>query len=75
MESLAINITVAALWRKYNLNPIMFYNWKQKLIEGVRMVLSGSSKDNINKDLEAENEHLKSIFVEQTMTIDAFKKR
>ncbi|MDR4512237.1 MAG: hypothetical protein MRJ93_11105 [Nitrososphaeraceae archaeon] len=73
MESIAINITLAELWRKYNLNPIMYYNWKQKLI-GVRMVLSGSSKDKINKDLETENESLKSITVEQTMAIDAFKK-
>jgi len=73
MELLAISITVAELWRKYNLNTIMFYNWKQKLI-GVRMMLSGSSKDNINKDLEIENERLKRIIGEQTIAIYAFQK-
>ena len=38
------------------------------------MALSGSTKDNINKDLETENERLKRIIVEQTIAIDAFKK-
>ena len=74
MESLTTNITVAELCRKYNLNPNVFYNWKQKFIEGGRMALSGSSKGNINKDLETENERLKRIIGEQTIAIDAFKK-
>jgi transposase len=74
MESLTTNITVAELCRKYNLNPNVFYNWKQKFIEGGRMALSGSSKGNINKNLETENERLKKIIGEQTIAIDAFKK-
>ena len=53
MESLTTNITVAELCRKYNLNPNVFYNWKQKFIEGGKMALSGSSKDNtINKKIK-----------------------
>ena len=74
MESLTTNITGAELCRKYNINPNVFYNWKQKFIEGGRMALSGSSKDSINKDLETENERLKRIIGEQTIAIDAFKK-
>jgi transposase len=74
MESLTTNITVAELCRKYNLNPNVFYNWKQKFIEGGRMALLGSSKDTINKDLKTENERLKKIIGEQTIAIDAFKK-
>jgi len=75
MESLTTtNITVAELCRKYNLNPNVFYNWKQKFIEGGRMALSDSTKGNINKDLETENERLKRIIGEQTIAIDAFKK-
>ena len=38
------------------------------------MALSYSSKGNINKDLETENERLKKIIGEQTIAIDAFKK-
>ena len=74
MESLTTNITIAELCRKYNLNPNVFYNWKQKFIEGGRMALSGSRKGNINKNLETENERLKKIIGEQTIAIDAFKK-
>ena len=75
MESLTTNITVAELCRKYNLNPNVFYNWKQKFIEGGRMALSGSGKDNmINKNKEIEIERLKKIIGEQTIAIDAFKK-
>jgi transposase-like protein len=74
MESLTTNITVAELCRKYNLNSNVFYNWKQKFIECGRMALSGSTKGNINKDLETENERLKKIIGEQTIAIDAFKK-
>ena len=76
MESLTTNITVAELCRKYNLNPNVFYNWKQKFIEGGRMALSGSSKDNMTnkKNKEVEIERLKKIIGEQTIAIDAFKK-
>jgi transposase len=74
MESLTTNITVAEICRKYNLNPNVFYNWKQKFIEGGKSALSGSSKDNINKVMETENERLKRIIGEQTIAIDAFKK-
>jgi putative transposase len=74
MESLTTNITVAELCRKYNLNPNVYYNWKQKFIEAGKMGLSGSGKGNINKNLETENERLKKIIGEQTITIDAFKK-
>src|SRR5574339_551763 len=76
MESLTTNITVAELCRKYNLNPNVFYNWKQKFIEGGKMALSGSSKGNMinKKNKEIEIERLKKIIGEQTIAIDAFKK-
>ena len=76
MESLTTNITVAELCRKYNLNPNVFYNWKQKFIEGGKMALSGSGKDNMinKKNKEIEIERLKKIIGEQTIAIDVFKK-
>lgn len=75
MESLTTNITVAELCRKYNLNPNVFYNWKQKFIEGGKIALSGSSKENtMNRNKEVEIDRLKKIIGEQTITIDAFKK-
>ena len=76
MESLTTNITVAELCRKYNLNPNVFYNWKQKFIEGGKMALSGFGKENMinKKNREIEIERLKKIIGEQTIAIDAFKK-
>ncbi|MDR4492295.1 MAG: transposase [Candidatus Nitrosocosmicus sp.] len=63
MESLTTNITLAELCRKYNLKPNVFYRWKQKFIEGGRLVLTTdgtTGENNINKQLQAENERLKS---------------
>ena len=39
MESLTTNITVAELCRKYNLNPNVFYNCKQKFMKGSKTIV------------------------------------
>lgn len=75
MESLTTNIiAVAELCRKYNVRPAVFYSWKQRFIEGGKMSLASSRRDNVNKDLAAENERLKKLIGEQAIVIDAFKK-
>jgi len=74
MESLNTDISLAELCRKYNLNPNVFYQWKNKFIEGGKMALSGSLKNTTNKELETEIEHLKKLIGELTIANDAFKK-
>ncbi len=75
MEALNTEITLAELCRKYNLNPNAYCQGKEKFIEEGKMALSGSLKSNkINRELEAENEHLKKLIGELTITNDAFKK-
>jgi transposase-like protein len=74
MESLTTNITVAELCRKYNLKPNVFYNWKQRFIEGGKLALASSRQENVNKGLAAENERLKKLIGELTIANDAFKK-
>lgn len=74
MESLNTDISLAELCRKYNLNPNVFYQWKNKFIEGGKMALSGSLKNSTNKELEAEIERLKKLIGELTIANDAFKK-
>ncbi len=74
MEAMNTNITLAELCRKHSLNPNVFYQWKQEFIEGGKMALSGSLKNGANKDLQAENEHLKRLIGELTIVNDAFKK-
>jgi len=74
MEALNTDITLAELCRKYNLNPNVFYQWKERFIEGGKMALSGSLRNNISRELEAENEHLKKLIGELTVANDALKK-
>jgi transposase-like protein len=74
MEALNTNIGTAELCRKYSLSPVVFYQWKEKFIEGGRMALSGSVKNGLNRDLEAEVERLKKLIGELTIANDAFKK-
>ena len=75
IESMTTNITLAELCRKCNLKPNVFYNWKQKFIEGDKLALTDSGENNINKQLNAENEHLKKLIGELMIPNDAFKKR
>ena len=74
MEALNTDITLAELCRKYNLNPNVFYQWKERFVEGGKMALSGSLRNNISRELEAENEHLKRLIGELTVANDALKK-
>jgi transposase len=74
MESLNTNITIAELCRKYSVSPVVFYHWRERFIEGGKMVLSGSRKNGGSKELEAENERLKKLIGELTIANDAFKK-
>jgi len=74
MESLNTNIGMAELCRKYSVSPVVFYQWKEKFIEGGKMALSGSIKNGINKEQEAEIERLKKLIGELTIANDAFKK-
>lgn len=74
MEAMSTDISLADLCRKYTLNPNVFYHWKEKFIEGGKFALSGSLNNNVNRELEAENEHLKKLIGELTVANDALKK-
>ncbi|MEM3811019.1 MAG: hypothetical protein QXV38_01805 [Conexivisphaerales archaeon] len=36
------NILLADLCSKYNLNPNVFYSWKEKFMEGGKLALTGA---------------------------------
>ena len=73
MESLTTGIEPAELCRKYNIHPPMFYQWREKFLQGGRMALTGRNGD-ATKQLERENQSLKRIIGELTMANDLFKK-
>ena len=74
LESLNTNISAAELCRKYNISPPTFYQWKEKFVEGGKTSLNGTSKGDVCKSLQKENENLKRIIGELTIANDAFKK-
>lgn len=74
LESLNTNISAAELCRKYNISPPTFYQWKEKFVEGGKTLLNGTSKGDVCKSLQKENENLKRIIGELTIANDAFKK-
>lgn len=73
LESMTTNITLAELCRKYNLNPNVFYHWKEKFVQGGKLALSGGLEDPA-KEKYAENERLKKLIGELTISNDAMKK-
>ena len=74
LESLNTNIGIAELCRKYAVTPTLFNYWRTKFIEGGKQALSGSRRNGGGEVLQAENQHLKQLIGELTITNDAFKK-
>jgi len=74
LESLNTRIGVAELCRKYAVNPVVFYTWKDKFIQGGKQALTRSRRNSGGGELQAENERLKQLIGELTIANDAFKK-
>lgn len=74
LESLNTSIGVAELCRKYAVNPVVFYAWKEKFIEGGKQALTRSRRKVGEGEFQAENERLKHLIGELTIANDAFKK-
>ena len=73
LESLNTNISLSELCRKYALSPAVFYHWREKFIQGGKLALAGALKDP-QKEKYAENERLKKLIGELTISNDAMKK-
>ena len=72
LESLNTNISLADLCRKYNLNPNVFYRWKEKFMEGGKLALSGAIRDPA-REKAAEIDRLKKLIGELTIANEAMK--
>ena len=76
MESINTSISMSELCRRYVV-PNTFYAWKEKFLEAGKMGLSGGLGKNghASKELEHENERLKTLIGELTIANDSLKKR
>ena len=72
MESLDRNTTQAEICRRYGIFPTQLSKWKQQFLEGGKDALSRNRRGD---EREEEIENLKRIIGEQSLVIDAFKKR
>ena len=71
MESLTENVTQAEICRRHGIFPTQLAKWKEQFIEGGKNGLSGGN----HPSREEEIDDLKRMIGEQTLVINAFKKR
>ncbi|MEM3791085.1 MAG: transposase [Thermoproteota archaeon] len=72
MESLDHNSSQTEICRRYGIFPTQLSKWKQQFLEGGKEALSRNRRGD---EREEEIESLKKIIGEQSLVIDAFKKR
>ena len=72
MESFTDNVTQAEICRRHGIYPVQLSKWREQFILGGKIALAqGRNSDSI----EDEIENLKKIIGDQSLSIDAFKKR
>ena len=74
LESIKTAISTAELCRKHNVNPQTFQTWRQKFMDAGKAGLSHHGKKDPVWIIKKENDDLKRIIGEQTITIDTLKK-
>ena len=72
MESFAGNVTQAEICRRHGIYPVQLIKWKEQFIQGGKSALAqGRNSDSRDEEIE----DLKKIIRDQSLVIDAFKKR
>ena len=72
MESFSENVTQAEICRRHGIYPVQLSKWREQFILGRKSALS-QKRNSDSRDDEIEN--LKNIVGDQSLVIDAFKKR
>ena len=72
MESFAENVTQAEICRRHGIYPVQLSKWREQFIQGGKKALSESAQKD-TRDQEIND--LKRIIGEQTLVMDAVKKR
>ena len=72
MESLAGNLTQAEICRRHGIYPVQLSKWMEQFTQGGKAALAQRKKSD-SRDEEIQD--LKKIIGDQSLIIDAFKKR
>ena len=72
MESFSENVTQTEICRRHGIYPVQLSKWMEQFILGGKSALS-QRRNSDSRDDEIEN--LKKIIGDQSLVIDAFKKR
>lgn len=75
MESINTSISTSELCRRYGVVPNTFYEWKEKFLEAGKLGLKGGLRNgDASRELELENERLKTLIGELTIANNSLKK-
>ncbi|QRF75143.1 IS2 repressor TnpA [Thermoplasmatales archaeon] len=72
MESLMDNVSQAEICRRHGIYPVQLIRWKEQFIQGGKTALA-QRRSSDSRDEEIAD--LKKIIGDQSLVIDAFKKR
>ena len=72
MESFSDNVTQAEICRRNGIYPVQLSKWREQFIQGGRSTRAQRRNSNTRDE---EIEDLKKIIGDQSLVIDAFKKR
>ena len=74
MEALTTSAETVEICRKYGLSPNTFYPWRERFLESTKAAMAGKSNTTAAKALQKENDRLKTLLAESTLTVNALKK-
>ena len=72
MESFAENVTRAEICRRHGIYPVQLSKWREQFIQGGKSALAQRRNSNTR---DGDIEDLRKIIGDQSLVIDAFKKR
>jgi transposase-like protein len=72
MESFTDNVTQAEICRRHGIYPVQLIKWREQFIQGGKSALA-QRRNSDSRDEEIQD--LKKIIGDQSLVIDAFKKR
>ena len=72
MESFAENVSQAEICQRHGIYPVQLSKWREQFIQGGKSALA-QRRNSDTRDEEIED--LKKIIGDQSLVIDAFKKR